>query len=180
MAKWYLCILLGDVQMANNSGSSSAGSAIIGGVVGGIVLLLMITVVLCIVILCMRRSHIKKGDNKVSYNEDVTIENNPSYDVNEISTIDHSYSLVKPGDSNVSITANSFYNIHTKPCSKTSEDEYNYVQPNEFKQHSDLNETVKMDTDPAYGVITEEDRVTGTTATNSDTTKQYMTICLCS
>ena len=115
-------------------------------------LVLMITVVLCIVILCMRRCH-QKADNNVSYNTtelntDVTIHPNPSYDVAKVNT------------------------VPTKPY---SEDEYNYVQPNEFNQRSGLEDTIKMDTNPSYGVTTGGDRATAF-STHSDTkatTKQY-------
>ena len=60
---------------------------------------------------------------------------------------------------------------HTKPYSKTSEDEYNYVQPNEYMQHSNFDDTIKMDTNPSYGVSIEGDRATtfSVTATNSNT-----------
>ena len=44
--------------------------------------------------------------------------------------MDYSYDTINPGGSDVPITTNSSYNVHTKPYSKTSEDEYNYVQPN--------------------------------------------------
>ena len=76
---------------------------------GGIILLLIITVVLCIVILCMRRCH-RKGtfpvDNKVLYNttnlnENVTIDNNPAYDVTKANTVGSLYSTIKRGDSDV-------------------------------------------------------------------------------
>ena len=140
----------------------------------------MISVVLCIVILCMRRSH-RKGtfpvDNKVCYNttklnENVTIENNPAYDVTKASMVGSLYSTIKPGDSDVPITTNPSYSIPTKPYSKASEDEYNYVQLN---QHSGLEDTIKMDTNPSYGVTTGGDRATAF-STHSDTkatTKQY-------
>ena len=67
----------------------------------------MIIVVLCIVILCIRRSR-GKGDNKDIY-----------------STSKHNT------DVNVTMNNNPSYDVHTKPYSKTSEDEYNYVQPND-------------------------------------------------
>ena len=144
-----------DVPISNNSGSSSDSSAIIGGAVGEVILLLMITVVLCIVILCVRRRH-RKGtfpvDDKVFYNtaklnENVAIENNPAYDVTKANTVGSLYSTIKPGDSDVPITANPSYAVPNKPYSKTSEDEYNYVQPN---QHSDLEDTIKKNTNPSY------------------------------
>ena len=132
-----------------NSGSSSGSVAIIGGAVGGVVLLLMIIVVLCIVILCMRRSHRKKEDDKVTYstsklNTDVAMDNNPSYDVTKANTVDYSYDTINPGDSDVPITTNPSYDVHTKPYSKTSEDDYNYVQPNELMQHSDVDGYIKI------------------------------------
>ena len=72
----------------------------------------------------------------------------------------------------VPITTNPSYNIPTKPY---SEDEYNYVQPNEFNQRSGLEDTIKMDTNPSYGVTTGGDRAIAFSA-HSDTkatTKQY-------
>ena len=119
----------------------------------------MITVMLCIVILCMRRCH-RKGtfpvDNQVLYNttklnENVTIDNNPAYDITKTNTVGSLYSTIKPGDSDVPITANPSYAVPTKPYSKAaSEDEY--LQLN---QHSSLEDTIKMDTNPSYGVTTE-------------------------
>ena len=140
---------------------------------GGVILLLMITVVLCIVILCMRRYH-RKGkfpvDDKVYYDlTDVHIDHNPSYVVTTPEIVE--YSTIKPRDSTVSITSNPSYftsntsNVPTKPY---SEDEYNYVQPNEFNQHSDLEDTIKMDTNPSYGVTTGGDKAT-VFSTTSDT-----------
>ena len=161
------CISIG---VPNNSNNSSESGAIMGGVVGGVILLLMIILVLCIVMLCMRRSHRKKGshivDNITKLNTNVTIDHNPSYDV----TIDHNrsydvtidrnpsydvtkantvqmeylYNTVNPGGSDVPITTNPCYNVHTKPYSKTSEDDYNYVQPNEPTQHSDVDGYIKI------------------------------------
>ena len=139
--------LLDNVPISNNTGSSSSVSvAIIGGAVGGVILLLMIIVVLRIVILCMRRSHRKK-DDKGTYGIDklntgviliirnpscdVTIDHNPSCDVTKANTVDYSYDTINPGGSDVPIITNPSYNVHTKPYSKTSEDEYNYVQPND-------------------------------------------------
>ena len=155
----HLYTYVGSIPISNDSGSSSDSGAIIGGAVGGVILLLMITVVLCIVILCMRRCH-RKGtfpvDNRLFFNntaklnENVTIDNNPAYDVTKANTVGSLYSTIKPGDSDVPITANPLYNVPTKPYSKaTSEDEY--LQLN---QHSNLEETVKMDTNPSYGVTT--------------------------
>ena len=108
-------------------------------------LLLMITVVLCIVILCMRRCH-RKADKNVSYtksklNEDVTIHPNPSYGVAKANTVDSLYNTIKLGNSDVPITSNPSYNVPTKPY---GEDEYHYVQPNEYN--------------PSHGLTTGEDR----------------------
>ena len=162
-------VLLDDVPISNNSGSSSDSIAIIGGAVGGVILLLMITVVLCIVILCVRRCH-RKGtfpvdNNTAKLNENVAIESNPAYDVTKANTVGSLYSTIKPGDSDVPITTNPSYAFPTKPYSKTSEDEYNYVQPN---QHSGLEDaSIKMDTNPSYGLTT-GDRATAFSA-HSDT-----------
>ena len=139
----------------------------------------MITAVLCIVIVCMRRCH-RERDYKVAYNTtklntDVTINNNPSYDVTKASALDYSYSTIKPQRLDVPITINPSYDVPTKLYSKTSEDDYNYVQPNELVQHSNIEDTIKMDTNPSRGVSTGKDRETAfsTTITNSGTNKQY-------
>ena len=109
----------------------------------------MIIVVLCIVVQCVRRSHRKKEfkDDKVTYstsklNTDITMDHNSPYDVTKASTVDCTYDdTVNP---NVRITTNPSYNVHTRPYSKTSEDDYNYIQPNELMQHSDVDEYVNM------------------------------------
>ena len=132
-------VLLDDVPVS--SGSSSNSSAIIGGAVGGVILLLMIMALMCIVILCMRRSHRKAVHSK---NANVFIENNPAYDVTTVNTIDHSYSTIKPGDSDIFITANPCYAVPAKP-SKASEDECNYAQLNECNEYLDLEDTIKID-----------------------------------
>ena len=134
----------------------------------------------------MRRSHRKKGshvvNNTIKINTNVTTENNPSYDVTKGDAVDNVYDTINPGGSDVPITTNPSYNVHTKPYSKTSEDDYNYVQPNELipDQHSE--DTIKMDTNPSYGVNTREDRATTFNATSDTkahqsshdaTTKQY-------
>ena len=159
---------------SNNDGDGSDIIPIIGGAVGGVILLLMITVVLCIVILCMRRSYRKKKlstDDKdfANLNNDVKLDHNPSYVVTTPDTV--AYSTVKPRDSSVSITSNPSYyipltsnpsyNVHTKPY---SEDEYNYVQPNEYNQHS---ESVEMDTNPSYEVGKDRTTRTVLNATNT-------------
>ena len=64
-------------------------------------------------------------------NKDVTLHPNLSYDVAKANTVDSLYNTIEPGDVNVPITSNPSYNVPTKPY---SEDEYNYVQPNEFKR----------------------------------------------
>ena len=110
----------------------------------------MITAALCIVIVCMRRCHRKEDnkDNKVTYNTtkpntNVTIEENPSYDVTKANTVvDDAHNTIKPGDSDVPI--NPSYDVPTKPYSKPSEDKYNYVQPDELVQHSDLDGYLKI------------------------------------
>ena len=173
-----MSICLYCLRILDDSDSSSNIIPIIGGAVGGVILLLMITVVLCIVILCMRRCH-RKGtfpvDNKVLYNttklyENVTIDNNPAYDVTKANTVGSLYSTIKRVDSDVPITANPSYNIPTKPYSKAaSEDEY--LQLNQ----ADLEDIIKMDTNPSYGVTTGGDRATGFSAHSNTkaTTKQY-------
>ena len=170
----YKAIVSFNTPVSNDTSSSSDNITIIGGAVGGVILLLMITVVLCIVIVCMRRSHMKKGStvdgNATKLNTNVTIDNNPSYDVTEANTLDHSYSTIKPRGSDVPITSNPSYIVpYTKPYSKTSEDDYNYVQPNEFVQHSELEDNIKMQTNPSYGVSVQEERAA---ATGSDTAHQ--------
>ena len=120
---------------------------------GGVILLLMIIVVFCIVILCVRRSHRKKGspvvDNTIKLNTDVTIENNPSYDVTTANTLDHIYDSIKLEDSHVT---NPSHVVHTRPYSKTNEDECNYVQPNEPTQHSDGYIKIYPSTDQSHGI----------------------------
>ena len=154
----------------------------------------------------MRRSHRKKGlhvvDNTIKLNTDITIDQNPSYDVTidrnpsydvtidhnpsynvtKANTVDYSYDTINPGGSDVPMTTNPSYNVHTKPYSKTSEDEYNYVQPNELIADQHPEGTIKMETNPSYGVNTREDRATMLNATSDikahhsshdATTKQY-------
>ena len=174
------------VAMTDNNGSNSDSVAIIGGAVGGVILLLIITIMLCIVILCMRKSHRKKElcavNNTTKLNTNVTTKDNPSYDVTKANTVDYSYDTINPGDSDVPITTNPSYNVHTKLYSKTSEDEYNYVQPNELIPNKHLEDIIKMDTNPSYGINTREDRATPFNATSDTkahqsshdaTTKQY-------
>ena len=103
-------------------------------------------------------------DNTTKINTNIIFENNPSYDVTKANTVDYSYDTINPGGSDVPITTNPSYNVHTKPYSKTSEDDYNYVQPNELMQHSDVDGYIKInpnidqshDISPAqdeYGVV---------------------------
>ena len=94
--------------------------------------------------------------------KDVTYHSNPLYDV-KAKEVNSLYNTIKPEDSDVLITSNPSYNVLTLPC---SEDEYNYVQPNEFNQHSD---TIKMHTNPSYGLTTGEDRATAFSTTSADT-----------
>ena len=120
----------------------------------------MITVVLCIVIVCIRRYH-RERDYKVAYNKTKL-----NTDVTKANTTDHLCSTNKAGGSYVPINP-----PYTKLCNKRSEDDYNYIQLNEFVQHSDLEDTIEMDTNlscqvnttnPAYGVSK------GNTTTNTD------------
>ena len=77
--------------------------------------------------------HNRSCDVTIDHNPscDVTIDHNPSCDVTKANTVDYSYDTINPGGSDVPIITNPSYNVHTKPYSKTSEDEYNYVQPND-------------------------------------------------
>ena len=142
---------------ANDSESSSDSCAIIGGAMGGVILLLMIIIMLlCIAMVCMRRSHNKKAFslsstnyNAAKLNTQVMVESNPSYDVTKA---DYSYN--KQGDSDVPTTVNPPYGVSTKPYSGTNEDNYNYVQPKEPSEYLDLEDTIKMKTNPSYGVAT--------------------------
>ena len=145
----YHCTSLDDVPIPDNSGSSSDSVAIIGGAVGVVVILLMIIVVLCIVILCMRRSS-RRADDKVPYGinrlNNVTMDNNPSYDVTKANTVD--YDTINPGGSDVPITTNPSYNVHTKLYSKTREDEYDYIQPNDVDGYL----KIYPSTDQSHGI----------------------------
>jgi len=121
----------------------------------------MIIVVLCVVIVCIKRSY-RKGKFHIEYdkpfndttkiNTAVTTQHNPSYNVIKTNTMDHH-------SSDVPVTPNPSYGVATKPYSKAIEDDQNYVQPNEFNQHSDLDETIKMDINPSYGISRGKDRV---------------------
>ena len=99
----------------NDSGSSSDSVAIIGGAVGAVILLLMIIVVLCIVILCKRRSHIHYNVNIP--NTSVNFENNQTYDSTITNTLDHLYSTIEPGGSNVPLSSHdATTNQYDCPC----------------------------------------------------------------
>ena len=149
--------MIDDIPVSNNNGSSSNTNAIIGGVVGGAILLLMIILLMCIVIVCVRRCDVSPVDDKefnqtTKINTDVNIEDNPAHDVTKASSED--YIDIKPGDSDIPMTTNPSYGVPAKLCRKPSEDEYGYVQPNEFIQHTGLESTIKMDTNPSYGIHT--------------------------
>ena len=164
----YVCVYI-NIDVPNNDNNSSDGCVIISGVAGGIILfLLTIIVVLCIVLLCMRRSHRKKGshvvDNTTKINTnvtidhnpsyDITMDNNPSYDVSKVNAVDYSYDTINPRDSDLPMTTNPSYNVHTKPHSKTNEDEYNYVHTNKPTQHSEVDGCIKINptTDQSHGI----------------------------
>ena len=157
---------------ANDSGSNSDSCGIIGGVMGGIILLLIIILVLlCIVIAYVRRSH-KKAVNKMFHNAsklntNVMIESNPSYDVTKPDTGNSLYSTIKR---DIPITANPSYSVSSKPYNKASKDEYNYVQPNEFNQHTGLEDTIKKDTNP---ITTEDSRTKTHQPSHNAITKEY-------
>ena len=144
--------------MLDNDSSNSDSTAIIIGTMGGVILLLIIIIVLCILILCVRcnKEGASRMDNKVfnnttdcQLNTNVTIENNPSYDVTKANTSD--YLCIKSEDPDVPITTNPSYSeLH----SKTSKDEHIYEQPDEFNQYSGLEPTITMDVNPSYGIST--------------------------
>jgi len=166
-----------------SGGSSSNTSAIIGGAVGGVILLLlMIPVVLCIVMLCMRRRTYHKFLAKLHDDRNSTIikGNNRSYD--NTKPMDY---LFKPGDSDIPITTNPSYDVIAKPYSKASEDEYNYVETNKCDDYLELEGTIKIDTNPSYGVTTGDRTTTfnisDTKAQQSShdaTTKEYDYACV--
>ena len=166
---WF-CIIVACLLGTSSSGSSTDGRFIIGVTMGGgvILLLVIITVVLCIVISCNKRYHKKKtsSDNRVSYsatkpNTNVS-DQNPSYDVAKMEN-----NTIKPGDSD---GINLYYSTPINTCSKTSEDEPNYAQPSGSSHHLNLTETIKMDTNPSYGISMGEDLGEGV---NMDTNPSY-------
>jgi len=133
----------------------------------------VIIVVLCVAIVCVTRSY-KKGKVSIEYdkafndttkvNTAITIEHNPSYDIIKTNKVDYS--------SDVPITPNLSYGVTTKPYSKATEDDYNYVQSKEFNQHTDLDKTIKLDINPSYGISRGKDKTTvafSETVTKSNT-----------
>ena len=140
---------------------------------GGVVLVLVITtMLLCIVMLCVKRFYKEKASSeRLSYNtsklqKDIPIGQNPSYDVIEMAN-----GGIKRGDTDILITTNPSYAAAAKPYScKASDDECNYVQTNinEPDEYLDLEDTIKMDTNPSYGVTT-GDRKTAFNSSDSMT-----------
>ena len=150
------CVLIDD---DSSSSDSDVIIIIVIGTVGGVMLLLIITLVFCIVILCVRcnMEGASVVNNKVFNNTtncklktNVTIENNPSYDVTKADTLD--YLSIKPEDLYVPITTNPSYSVPAKPHSITSKDEHNYEQFDEFNQYSGLEATITMDVNPSYEI----------------------------
>lgn len=118
----------------------------------------MVTSLLCIVILCLRKSQSKGTpvDDKVPYsmtelNTDVIIKRNPSYDV------------IKP----IAVEYSEPISSCTMSYSKTNQEEYSYVQPNEFMQHSDSGEVIRMSTRETS--VGKDSSITFSATTNSDT-----------
>ena len=116
----------------------------------------------------MIKLHRKEGKkvpcNAAQLNTDVTIENNPSYDVTQVNSVTNPIHLVVP------ITANPSYSDPTRPYNKTSEDTYIYMQPNEFTQHSGLDRPIEMETNPSYGVCIGKEK---STALGTSHTRTY-------
>ena len=153
-----------------STGSSTDNRIIIVASMGGVILVLVVTtMLLCIVMLCVKRSYKEKASSqRLSYNasklhKDIPIEQNPSYDVIEMAN-----GTIKRGDADIPITTNPSYAAAAKPYSKASEDEYNYVQTNVSDEYLDLEDTIKMDTNPSYGVTT-GDRKTAFNSSDSMT-----------
>ena len=154
--------------------SSNNDTVIIGGTAGGLILLLTIVIIICVMILCMRRS--RKGsltlNDKVLYSKaklstDVTLQDNPSYAVNKAAIVDDNAGL------NFPLTANPSYNICTKAYFKTNEN--GYEQANQHIQHLGFNDTIKMETNPSYGVSTREDSGTNFSAASDPNDYDYVT-----
>ena len=117
-------------------------------------LLIMIIVVFCILILYTRRS-LKKEAFHV-YDEIPTKLN--------ANVTNKSHSVAKE-----EATKYSTNSVPTMPYNKTTEDKYNNIQLNECIQHSELKETVEMDTNLLYGVSIEDGAVAfNTKVTDSD------------
>ena len=112
---------------AGTSGFSSSGGGstpIIAGSVGGAAVFFII--ILCVVILCIRRSHKKRShefDNKMM------IEMN----------------------SDVKMNTNPSYSITEQ--NRKQEDQYDYVLHNKISLKDNVQDTIKMDTNPSYGGV---------------------------
>ena len=166
---------------SDESDGSDITSAAIGGAVGGLVVFLLLTV-LCIVVVFVKWSHRKQSystdknrvydepstaavivpnavyttDNTADYeyitndqiispyiHDGVKMESNPSYGITRSST--------NKLDSDVIIQPNPSYGV-TKPTSKTSEDQYSYVQSNEFVRDPPVHHHTTMEDNPSYGL----------------------------
>ena len=95
-------------------------------------------------------SFVKASFSTTKLHNNNASEHDTSYNIIEVTS-----STIKRGDlADVSFTVNPSYGIPVKPYyrSKPSEDEYSYVQPDEFNQHSDLDGSIKMQSNPSYGV----------------------------
>ena len=165
----------GELFLIANDESAGSGVVVIGGAVGGVVVFLLL-VMLCIVALLIRRSHRKyacSSDKKNVHIEpsiaDITVsdaEYNTSVkpDNDYLQIIDpvvllHTHDVVKmesnplygiittSTNSDVIIQPNPSYGLN-KSASVESEDQYGYVQPNEYKppvHHHTEQDTVKME-----------------------------------
>ena len=118
---------------------------------GAIILLLTIVIMLCAVVLCMNRTR-DASSTAPSHNNGLN---------SRSSTIKLDF-----------ITTNISYNVpaNSYNISVSSEDDYNYVQPNQFIRPSNLEDGIKMSANPSYGVSGVTDRMTAfnTTKTDSD------------
>ncbi|XP_065899767.1 CUB and sushi domain-containing protein 1-like [Dysidea avara] len=169
------------ITSSDESDGSDITSAAIGGAVGGLVVFLLLTV-LCIVVVFVKWSHRKQSystdknrvydepstaavivpnavyttDNTADYeyikndqiispyiHDGVKMESNPSYGITRSST--------NKLDSDVVIQPNPSYGV-TKPTSKTSEDQYSYVQSNEFVHDPPVHHHTTMEDNPSYGL----------------------------
>ena len=99
--------------------------------------------------------YIKDDEIVLPYVHDgVKMESNPSYGITGSST--------NKQDSDVIIHPNPSYGV-TKATRKTSEDQYGYVQPNEFVHeppvhHATKDDTVMMEDNPSYGLAGRENK----------------------